>query len=49
MQALMTIVFLYLDPGSGSLIFQALLSTFLTIFVFYRRIINSIRNRFKKN
>jgi|GEM_PF-2057962 len=29
---------LYLDPGAGSLLFQALLSGFLTVQVFFKRI-----------
>ena len=29
---------LYIDPGTGSLLFQALLSGFLTIVVFFKRI-----------
>ena len=29
---------LYIDPGTGSLLFQALLSGFLTIVVFFERI-----------
>lgn len=29
---------LYIDPGTGSLLFQALLSAFLTIVVFFKRI-----------
>ena len=29
---------LYIDPGTGSLLFQALLSGFFTIMVFFKRI-----------
>ena len=29
---------LYIDPGTGSLLFQALLSGFLTIVVFFKKI-----------
>jgi hypothetical protein len=29
---------LYIDPGTGSLLFQVLLSGFLTIVVFFKRI-----------
>ena len=29
---------LYIDPGTGSLLFQAILSGFLTIVVFFKRI-----------
>ncbi len=40
---------LYIDPGSGSLLFQALLSGFLTVVVFFKRIVNFIKFRFRKN
>ena len=41
--------FLYIDPGSGSLLFQALLSGFLTVIVFGKRIISYIKySLFKK-
>lgn len=33
---------LYIDPGVGSLVFQALLSGALTVVVFYKRIIAMI-------
>lgn len=39
---------LYIDPGSGSLLFQALLSGILTIAVFYKRIVALIRQKFGK-
>ncbi len=39
---------LYIDPGVGSLIFQALLSGALTVVVFYKRIIAMIRQKFGK-
>ncbi len=39
---------LYIDPGVGSLIFQALLSGLLTVVVFYKRIIAMIRQKFGK-
>ena len=29
----------YIDPGSGSLLFQALLSGLLTVLVFFKRIV----------
>jgi hypothetical protein len=38
----------YIDPGAGSLVFQAILSGILTILVFYKRVINFIKNLFKK-
>lgn len=37
---------LYIDPGSGSLLFQALLSGLLTAAVFFKRIIAFIKFRF---
>ena len=44
----MTNILLYIDPGSGSLIFQALLSGFLTLLVFYKRVIAYIKSFFTK-
>lgn len=41
-------VVLYIDPGAGSLLFQAILSGFLTIIVFYKRTIMFIKTLFKK-
>jgi hypothetical protein len=38
----------YIDPGAGSLLFQALLSGFLTIVVFYKRVISFIKKLFSK-
>jgi hypothetical protein len=38
----------YIDPGAGSLIFQALLSGLLTLVVFYKRVILFVKNLFKK-
>jgi hypothetical protein len=38
----------YIDPGSGSLLFQALLSGLLTILVFYKRVIAYIKYLFSK-
>jgi hypothetical protein len=38
----------YIDPGSGSILFQALLSAGLTIIVFYKRIILFVKNFFNK-
>ena len=40
---------LYIDPGSGSLLFQALLSGFLTVVVFFKRIITFFKFTFGKN
>lgn len=41
-------VLLYIDPGSGSLLFQALLSGLLTGIFFFKNIIRFIRHKFKK-
>jgi len=43
-----TMTLLYIDPGSGSLLFQALLSGLLTIVVFFKRIVAYIKFRFEK-
>jgi hypothetical protein len=43
-----TMTLLYIDPGSGSLLFQALLSGLLTIVVFFKRIVAYIKFRFGK-
>ena len=42
---------LYIDPGTGSLLFQAILSGFLTVLVFFKKIMAFIKLRFmsKKN
>jgi hypothetical protein len=47
----MQTIFLYIDPGSGSLLFQALLSGLLTVLVFFKQILNYVRFKFggKKN
>ena len=39
---------LYLDPGSGSLLFQALLSGLLTVVVFFKRIVAYLKFKFGK-
>jgi hypothetical protein len=39
---------LYIDPGSGSLLFQALLSGLLTVVVFFKRIVAYIKFKFGK-
>lgn len=41
--------YLYIDPGSGSLLFQALISSILTIVVFYKKIVALIKYRFFRN
>ncbi len=40
---------LYIDPGSGSLLFQALLSGILTVLVFFKRIVAFIKFKFGKH
>jgi hypothetical protein len=37
---------LYIDPGAGSLFFQALLSSLLTILVFFKRIVSYIKFKY---
>ena len=44
----MTHIFLYIDPGSGSLLFQALLSGLLTVLVFFKRIVAYFKYKFGK-
>jgi hypothetical protein len=39
---------LYIDPGAGSLIFQAVLSGLLSILFFYKKIIFFIKSKFNK-
>ena len=39
---------LYIDPGTGSLLFQALLSGFLTVVVFFKKIVAFIKFNFKR-
>ncbi len=36
---------IYIDPGSGSLLFQAILSGLLTILVFFKQIVAYLRLR----
>ena len=38
----------YLDPGSGSLILQALLAALAAVIVFFKKIKNYVRNLFTK-
>jgi len=40
---------LYIDPGSGSLFFQALLSGFLTVIVFFKKIVGYLKYKFGKS
>ena len=39
---------LYIDTGSGSLFFQALLSGFFTVLVFFKRIVAFFKFKFGK-
>jgi hypothetical protein len=45
---MLSIFLLYLDPGSGSLLFQALISGFLTIVIFFKRIMTFLKFKFMK-
>ena len=40
---------LYIDPGTGSLIFQAILSGLLTVIIFFKRIVSFVKFIFKGN
>jgi len=40
---------LYIDPGTGSLFYQAILSGVLTLTVFFGRIKNYIKGKFYNN
>jgi hypothetical protein len=44
----MSQILLYIDPGSGSLLFQALLSGLFTILVFFKRIVDYFKYKFGK-
>ncbi len=37
---------LYIDPGSGSLMFQLLLSGMLTLLLFFKKLLHQIRSVF---
>jgi hypothetical protein len=39
---------IYIDPGSGSLLFQALLSGLLTVTIFFKRILVFLNFKFGK-
>lgn len=41
-------LFLYIDPGSGSLLFQAVLSGLVTGLVFLKRILGFFKTKFGK-
>ncbi len=40
--------FIYIDPGSGSLLFQAFLSGLLTIIIFFKRIVAYFKYKFSE-
>jgi len=40
--------FLYIDPGSGSLLFQMLLSGLLTVIVFFKRLVSFTKAFFSR-
>jgi hypothetical protein len=40
-------ILVYIDPGAGSLFFQAILSGILTVIVFYKRVIMYVKIKFK--
>lgn len=44
----MRFFFLYVDPGSGSLLFQALLSGLFTLILFFKRIVGFFKYKFGK-
>jgi hypothetical protein len=41
-------ILLYIDPGAGSLLFQAILSGLMTLIIFYKKIIGYIKFKFFK-
>jgi hypothetical protein len=43
-----SLTLLYIDPGSGSLLFQALVSGFLTVVIFFKRIVAYVKHLFLK-
>jgi len=43
-----SLTLLYIDPGSGSLLFQALVSGFLTVVIFFKRIVAYVKYLFLK-
>ena len=42
-------ILLYIDPGAGSLIFQALLSGLLSFLFLYKKILLFIKSKINKN
>jgi len=43
-----SLTLLYIDPGSGSLLFQDLVSGFLTVVIFFKRIVAYVKHLFLK-
>jgi len=41
-------VYAYLDPGTGSIIFQALAATAIAVGLFWNKCINALKNLFRK-
>jgi hypothetical protein len=44
----MIIILLYIDPGSGSLLFQLILSGLVTSLIYFKRVIHFLKFKFKK-
>ena len=42
-------ILLYIDPGAGTLFYQAILSGVLTVSVFYKSITTYIKSKFTSN
>lgn len=40
-------IILYIDPGTGMIIIQLLVSAFAAVGIFYKRVINFFKNLFK--
>jgi len=39
----------YLDPGTGSMLLQAVVAVFIGLSIFWRRVLNAVRSFFGKN
>ena len=44
----MATIILYIDPGSGSLLFQLILSGIFTLLIYFKRVILFFKFKFKK-
>jgi hypothetical protein len=42
-------ILLYIDPGTGSLLFQLLLSGVISVFIYFKKVVSFIKNIFRKN